>query len=236
MNDQTSEEREDYVALKKKLAKEQGESYLKTYPNVPVDSEGQPIANSSTLEKGVKVIAGEGHKTPIHDHERITSQYGDMQQDWQKLTSEANQGIEVHGYYNQKTGEVVELKTKEVGPSSNESTEISSQTAYSMTNDANVEETRRNEAIENRRNERQQELKLMTQNGDEITKRDAKPDSKDETEQGQFQDNKIEITGDDEKSKPEIGEKFKENNKDIQGLNEKPNDDPDRPEPKLTPY
>jgi hypothetical protein len=251
MNDRTPEEAEEYRNLAQQLAKEQGESYLNIYPGTPVDGEGNPISDYSTQEKGVKLIAGEGHKTPIHDIERITSQHGGVSQDWQKVTSEANQNIEMHAYRNQNTGEVVEMKTKEVGPSSKELTEIPSQTDTAMT-DSTTEETQRNDAIENRRNERQQELMAMElqnsadmtsdknkenaekieefkTNADDVTKADEKPDNDgDKSQKSEFKENAVEVTGNEVKT---VTDEFKENNMDIQGVKETTTDKSDRPEP-----
>jgi len=62
-------------------------------------------------------MAGAGAKKPIHDIDRLVSQYGGSPEDWAKVRSSnftAPDGtkFEVHGYRNVKTGELQELKTK----------------------------------------------------------------------------------------------------------------------------
>jgi RHS repeat-associated protein len=66
---------------------------------------------------GGKVMAGAGARTPIRDVARLTSEYGGKPGDWAKVTSGTHKfsdltTIEVHGYRNVATGQVVELKSK----------------------------------------------------------------------------------------------------------------------------
>lgn len=62
-------------------------------------------------------IAGAGARVPLRDAPRLAAEYGGAPSDWVKIRSSNYKGpdgssFEIHGYENQATGQVVELKTK----------------------------------------------------------------------------------------------------------------------------
>jgi len=66
---------------------------------------------------GGKVIAGAGTRTAIQDLPRLIGEYGGTAKDWTKVSSQATRFVdgtvvEVHGYRNITTGELIELKSK----------------------------------------------------------------------------------------------------------------------------
>ena len=66
---------------------------------------------------GGQSMAGAGGRAPIRDVDRLVNQYGGDPGDWAKVKSSNSRNsdgtsFETHAYRNEKTGSLVELKTK----------------------------------------------------------------------------------------------------------------------------
>ena len=91
-------------------------SYLKELVENIEDKENVVKQLMAELPEKHTVIAGHKPEKPIRDIERLVARHGGEPEDWLKIVSrhvkKGNENIGVHAYFNKKTKEIVNMKTK----------------------------------------------------------------------------------------------------------------------------